>query len=585
MSAEANSLLERLRARVASVRSRLVLVAAAGGVSWLVIGAVLVLGAAMAGDWLFELPREARGLLLLAYLIWGGRVLWTRALRPLLRQPGEDEVALLVERGMPDFRGRLIASLQLSRASAVQPGESAVWVDELVRQTEAMAAPRRMGDVVAVDRLASAAAFALILLAMGATLVWHFREASVPLLQRVLLMDVPVPRQTQVTIEQPELVIVRGEDAEIVARVTGRQPASGRLIIRYEQASDDVRRQLSKSEGDLNASVAEYRHVEANVHQSFQYTVRINDGRARGRVSVVPRPTVEAIACRVVYPAYTGEAPESRDLRNAQVGGVLAGSRLVLDINATKPIAEARLQLHLADGNMTSLRATSISGRQLVAEFNATLAEPLVSAFSIQLRDTDGKFSRDETRYALQVHADAPPVVVILAPADDDEVTRHARPNLVFTAEDLYGITGLTLHYRVENLVGEPGQTTGQIKLDPRKSQYEWDFETQMADLKRAILSVASVSPVDNARTIVTYWLEATDNNVVTGPGVGRSNERHFEIVSVEEKLAALRRDAEKAIEGVDKSRLTQDELRRLLELYLRQKAEQKPPGGVNKNN
>lgn len=563
--------------RISAVRSRFVAVATASGVSRLAITLVLLLSAGMVVDWLVELPKALRGLLLLGYVALTARLLWTGVLKPLLHQPDDDTVALMVERGMPDFRSRLIVSLQLSRAAALQPGQSPALVQELLQQTETMVRPRQLGDVVSAERLANVAAFAVLLLVSGGMVLWHFSAASVPLLKRVVLLDVPVPRQTQVTLVQPNLVIVRGEDALILARVTGRQPASGNLLITYEQASDAVQRELPKTPGDANASHAEYGYLEANVHQSFKYTVRINDGRARGSVTVVPRPTVEAVACRVVYPDYTGEAPEMRDLRNAQLGSVLAGSRLVLDINATKPIAEAQLRLHLVDGNTTSVPVKTIAGQRLRVEFNATLAEPMVASFSIFLKDTDGKTSRDETRYAMQVHADAPPVLTIVSPVDEDQVTRHARPTIGYTAEDLYGISELTLHYRIENLVGEPREVAGQMKLDPRKVQFDWDFEAQLADLKRAILSVASINPVENPRTTIAYWLEAKDNNIVTGPGVGRSNERHFEIVSVEEKLAALRRDAEKAIEGVDKSRLTQEELRRLLELYLKQKTEQKP--------
>ena len=43
-----------------------------------------------------------------------------------------------------------------------------------------------------------------------------------------------------------------------------------------------------------------------NVQQSFDFTVRLNDGVSRAHhVEVVPRPTTASIECEQVFPAYT----------------------------------------------------------------------------------------------------------------------------------------------------------------------------------------------------------------------------------------------------------------------------------------
>ena len=171
--------------RISAVRSRFVAVATASGVSRLAITLVLLLSAGMVVDWLVELPKALRGLLLLGYVALTARLLWTGVLKPLLHQPDDDTVALMVERGMPDFRSRLIVSLQLSRAAALQPGQSPALVQELLQQTETMVRPRQLGDVVSAERLANVAAFAVLLLVSGGMVLWHFSAASVPLLKRV----------------------------------------------------------------------------------------------------------------------------------------------------------------------------------------------------------------------------------------------------------------------------------------------------------------------------------------------------------------------------------------------------------------
>ena len=125
-----------LAGKIAAVRSKKAGVETGSGVALLLGGLVLALGIGMAADWFLDLPWAIRFLLFLAYLAAAGHVIWHRILIPVLHQPDDDAIALLVERGNPQFTTRLIAALQLTRPGALQSGEAPVLVRALVADTE-----------------------------------------------------------------------------------------------------------------------------------------------------------------------------------------------------------------------------------------------------------------------------------------------------------------------------------------------------------------------------------------------------------------------------------------------------------------
>src|SRR4029079_6971920 len=113
-----------LQAKIDALRQKHVMVAVATGVAMAVAVAVELLALAMFLDWLIELPWAIRLISLLLQIGVLGYIAWTATLRPFLRQPDDDELALMVEKARPAFRSRLIASLQLTRPNGIPPGAS-----------------------------------------------------------------------------------------------------------------------------------------------------------------------------------------------------------------------------------------------------------------------------------------------------------------------------------------------------------------------------------------------------------------------------------------------------------------------------
>jgi hypothetical protein len=206
-----------LSEKIGALRRRHVRVAVQGGLAILVLLSVELLALAMFLDWWLELPWIVRLLLLLAQAVVFAALLIRLVLEPLLRQPDEDELALMVEKAHPEFRSRLIASMQLVRPGAVPAGASASLVRELVAQTETLAEPSDFRRIVATDRLKKFGVMAVLVALLALAGFYRGRETCTDLLKRAFLSNVPVPRKTRIEVPNGNRTIGMGDTVRLEA--------------------------------------------------------------------------------------------------------------------------------------------------------------------------------------------------------------------------------------------------------------------------------------------------------------------------------------------------------------------------------
>ncbi|MFM8471390.1 MAG: hypothetical protein ACKODH_15755, partial [Limisphaerales bacterium] len=143
----------QLAGQLAGVRAKRTGVAVGSGVAMLLGGLTLALGVGMLLDWFLDFAWAIRFLLFLGYLAGIGHVAWHHIIVPFIRQPDDDEIALLVEHGHPQFASRLIAALQLTRPGALQSNEAPSLVRHLVAETERIARPLDFSAVISTREL------------------------------------------------------------------------------------------------------------------------------------------------------------------------------------------------------------------------------------------------------------------------------------------------------------------------------------------------------------------------------------------------------------------------------------------------
>lgn len=151
-----------LRSKLAQVRSRLRMLSLGhSGLMFCVTAGALAAGSFVL-DWLFQLPFEARALMLAIMIgvILRGAV--RSFIRPMGIRMGDEEVAKLVESRRPEYGDELITALQLERQAADDRNtESRELMYSVVENAVARFRGERFHDVVRSGALAKPAIMAI----------------------------------------------------------------------------------------------------------------------------------------------------------------------------------------------------------------------------------------------------------------------------------------------------------------------------------------------------------------------------------------------------------------------------------------
>ena len=545
----------QLASQLDALRRRHVGVLALTGLAILLVVSVELLALALFVDWWLELPWAVRLGSLIAQAALATYVLLTMVIAPLIRQPNEDELALMVERARPEFRSRLIAAVQLGRSGAAAPNTSQGLVDALVQETEAMAGATDFRRVVPNDRLRMFGVMAFVVLFMITAGLVGGRETCGVLLRRWMLSSEPVPRKTRIVVPEGDRLVGIGDNVRLEAFVQGIVPRHGKVEVKYRSR----RAQDFSLEQNRDSRIQFGRTLE-NVQDGFTYQFTLGDGVSQVfNVQAVPRPTVASMECVQEFPAYTGLKSVTRSLGDLSL---LAGSTLVLKVSATKELRFAEARLVGVESNV-ALRLDAANRRALSGQFQ--VAAKGLTGFQVLMIDRDGMESRDSAVYRVDVLPDKLPVVRVTYPDRKEELlTPQAAMLIAFEATDDFQIAKVRLKYKVAS---EGGGIESAVELDLEnaraaklKRRYEW--------------KISDVLPGLPEGSVVEYWLEAEDNNNVTGPGLGSSDRQLIKIVSEAEKRADLLNRASDYLGSISDVVNDQETLNRNLGVIIRAKAE-----------
>jgi hypothetical protein len=290
-----------------------------------------------------------------------------------------------------------------------------------------------------------------------------------------------------------------------------------------------------------------------NVQNSFTYRVKLNDGWSESyQIEAKPRPALASLRCTQIWPAYTGHPPTQRALGDLSL---LAGSRLELEAISTKTLAKAVARL-------------SESGRELPLSVNGKIVRGRLEipasglrGFSIGLQDTEGLRSRNEVQYRVDILPDKAPLVTLTNPTRREElVTASGSVWIGFEVVDDYGIREAGIHYKTDRAIEEKAISFDLEGAQPKaiRRRYEW--------------KMTAINPAPPVGTTIEFWIEAMDNNNVTGPSVTATEHRFLKIVSEMEKRAELMNRLDEHLGRLGAIADTQQELNQNLGEMIRQK-------------
>ncbi len=534
--------------RIDEVRERQRRVSLATGLIMGLCAVVTWLACEMTIDWLAAISWPLRALFFIAGAGGAGWLAWKLGVEPYRHPISDDTAALMIEREMPLFRSRFIASVQLARGSESQG--SASLVQALIAETATMAESRSFRHVVRTESLRKWMKITAIVLPLGVALWILGGKASLPLLTRALLWNNPAPRKTMLSGLTGNRVLAIGDDLRIEATATGIIPARGRVLV----TTASHKQQEFTFDPDAK-SPTHFQRLLQGVQESFDYRVELGDSRTDSyHVKVKPRPGVLGIECTQVFPAYTHLPPQVRNTGDLKL---LVGSHLTVKLKANSKLKNGSLRLLGADPEkplrIAPMKPDSRDGTQLSGEVEITKE---IAGLNLLLVDEDGVESKGGAVYRIEVIPDQPPTVNIRWPDRREELlTPTATMLLAFDARDDFGIAKVRLHYAVD-WTEDSKDTVIDLDLGnqtPREvnRRFEW--------------KIGKLQPPVAEGQVIDYWLEVVDTNTATGPGVALMEHNQARIVSEIEKRADLVNRLNDAMQGLEEIRQGQEDVSKRL--------------------
>ena len=513
-----SSLPETVQRGLRALSARVLHIAWTDGLLRLLAAAAILLILQAATDLLFDLPRKVRAGLLAADLGIGLFLIVRHLVLPWRGRLVPEEAAMLAERCWPQFRTSLISAVQLAR----QPNGSALFVEALLRQVREHARRVDLRAAAPWRRLKGLASMTLVLVLFTAALVWWTRPNSLILARRVLLSNEPLPTRTVVVAITQDLAVVPGQSVELSARAKGEIPRSARVELSYAGKAAESVPVRSRP-----ADPAVFSLALPNVQQPLTYRFYMNDGLGlEWKVSVLHAPVIQTVKFRQNYPAYTGLPALEMLAGNLRL---LAGSRLEIEGRASQALRAARI---VPQGAGQPVEAQVGNDRQ---GFHGELPVPAkgLTGFSILLQNDQEVESRDNTVYAVELVADLPPVITI-EPGQPEKTTLVAsvKPGLRFNVRDDFLIKKITLLIQAADSLGEgeePSPAKAQrVPIAIAKAAGALSFDYHWDEPGKTVKWLEG--------NTFHYWIEAVDNNDVTGPGVTLTPVREWGVVSVKTK-------------------------------------------------
>jgi hypothetical protein len=545
--------------KIDEVRGRQRSVAIGQGIARIVLAAIGLVMAFFLVDWLIlakSTPgsgdRLARGILVAAMLATLGWVVWRSLISVLLHTPDDDEVALKVEKGHPELRGRLISTIQLRRN--VGAAGSKDLIAALEADTVAFVGAKHFTDIIDLALLKKAALWALaVLVLVGALSAWR-SDFAAAILARLTLAEHTYPTAAKIIEVTPGTIAPRGEPFTITVKLdpAGTLPEKASATIRDSEGRTSELPLLRES-----ADSATYIGTIDQVLGDLEFRPAAHDALwpVYEKVIAVDRPAIKALALDYRFPDYLDKKPES-----SVVGDIRApeGSRVTITATFNRLVTSAKLITRNDQKQETPQELKLLDNGA-----RAAIELPIVSdgSWRLLLRTEDGFENKNPIDYVIDAVADRAPTAKISFPAQDKTVTRFARWPVRFTARDDHGVAKGRLKYVIstadEALAGSGAFTA---ETQPANAQ-----SLELAGLVQGRpRPEAGGEVVFDLRTLnlpgdcrITYWIEVEDAKTPT-PNRGISPTYVFTVVEAKVLEEMLERDRTSLIDTLKTIRTKQ---------------------------
>ena len=369
----------------------------------------------------------------------------------------------------------------------------------------------------------------------------------------------------QITEIQPgNTQVQRGTDVNVAAKVSGHIGAPVTLYYRIgdgnaqtstvEWQSMPMRRASDQQAPSIALS---YHLTLENVTRPLQYYIFVEEvASAQYQVTISDEPIVTQFQYRLNYPAYTRLQSQTFPANTGDIQ-TLFGTELIFTGESNKPLKAASLAFEESDDVKLEITARHLleTAPQPRVDGQEAEANPILRTmrgsfiaqesgnYRIQITDVEGFTNREPINYTLTVFKDAAPDVNIVSPARDTVLDNAMLVDLKVEATDDYGIQALQLVYRVEaegaEEVNVPLKRWGVEDAPVRRSvsvAYRWDVDR------------IGIFPGE----VLAYYVQALDNDNVSGPNIGKSPTYTLRFPSLSELYDSVATEQETEQQGLE---------------------------------
>ncbi len=311
------------------------------------------------------------------------------------------------------------------------------------------------------------------------------------------------PRLVEAIIVLPGNVsLVEGDSCNITIRVKGA--FHGNPVLSYRQEAKEIFEQTELAPDSARI----YHYLFKELQSPIRYFVKAHDQVSDlYTIQVEKRPFMRRLQLKLEYPSYT-DLPIRYQEDNVGDVSALVGTRVQLLLQANKSLKQAR-QI-FSDGKIKPLR---IANEEAEGEFEVRREQ----TYHIELEDKFGYVSIHPIEYLIRPLPDQFPVVEVVTPGTDVDLSEELKLLLTIEAEDDFGFSRLRLGYRIAPVVMVPGALDTvfhylELPLVSRNNtKIAQDFLWDLSNLQ--------LMPED----LVYYFAEIWDNDRISGPKRGLS--------------------------------------------------------------
>jgi len=453
-------------------------------------------------------------------------ILWflqTRANR--LHAYRNDQLAILIGRQYPEIHDELLNVLQLDKLRrATTPGYSSDLINAALERMTQRLSGYDFEKVIPWTKLTKIRRQLVIILIGLALPVFvapaYFGRALNRLWHATQVYPVELP--FRIKSMTGSFDILSGDSVRVVFKCEGHFPKVINLAVRYPE--------YMQTEELMPDSAGQCEYRLKNQRDDFTYEAfAVNRSPFRAwrcissgvdTVRVVNRPEVLQVIARITYPVYT-RLPDQEQSSNLTEFDVLTGSKLKLDIRTSQPVQKAHLAF--ASGSILPLlvRATTASGELLVSRDDQ---------FTINVSDANQVTNSNPTKYRIRLQPDGFPLLTLLRPQDDLELTESMEIPIGLRISDDFGFTRLMIKYRLIKKYTETdpaGYQTAFPLKDPNLTLQELYYNWEVGDL--------GLGPEDAIEFSIAVW----DNDAINGPKMNATRTLIARFPSLNELFAA----------------------------------------------